>query len=280
MMFLESGHTAGTHCCNFSIIRTAAIETLPSHMSMESRSHTLDVQATTADSQIVTNLYEKPTNTHQCLLPTSDHPPHICKNLPYGLGLCLRVIVSEQKTLELRLKELFAVLTAHGYSEGLFAKQFDHVRQKSKEALLNSTRERAPIEDNEQARSPLVCTWSSLVPPLQPLLKSAFPILGASERTKELFDLLRVAYRRPKNLRDFLVYTRPPRPAHEKNTANGTRKCCSAQCKTCAMVQDIQKKQFADQPGHKEVVRSKYACLSTSVVYLLPYTACHAAYVG
>ena len=39
MMFLESGHTARTHCCNFSIMRTAAIETSPSHMNMEARSH-------------------------------------------------------------------------------------------------------------------------------------------------------------------------------------------------------------------------------------------------
>ena len=178
----------------------------------------LDVRATIVNSQIVTDLYEKPTNTHQYLLPTSNHPPHICKNLPYGLGLRLRVIISEQETLELRLKELSAFLTARGYSEGLVAKQFDRVRQKSREALLNTNRERAPVAHHEQTRTPLVCRWSSLLPPLQPLLKSAFPILAASERTKEIFDLPIVAYKRPKNLRDLLVHTRPPRPARDKNT--------------------------------------------------------------
>ena len=84
--------------------------------------------------------------------------------------------------MELRLKELSAFLTACGYSEGLIAKQFDCVRQKSREALLNSTRKRAPVADHEQTTTPLVCKWSSLLPPLLPLLKSAFPILGASER--------------------------------------------------------------------------------------------------
>ena len=34
----------------------------------------LDVRATIANSQIVTDLYEKPTNTQQYLLPTSNHP--------------------------------------------------------------------------------------------------------------------------------------------------------------------------------------------------------------
>ena len=69
-------------------------------------------------------------------------------------------------------------------------------------------------------------------------------------------------------------------PAHDKNTANGTRKCGSARCKTCAMVQDIQEIKFADQPGHKEVIRGKFTCASTNVVHLLTCTACQAAYVG
>ena len=56
--------------------------------------------------------------------------PHICKNLPYGLGLRLRVIISEQETLELRLKELSAFLTARGYSEGLVAKAVVPLAQK------------------------------------------------------------------------------------------------------------------------------------------------------
>ena len=72
----------------------------------------------------------------------------------------------------------------------------------------------------------------------------------------------------------------PPRPARDKNTANGTRQCGSARCKTCAMVQDIQEIQFADQPGCREVIRGKFMCASTNVVYLLTCTACQVAYVG
>ena len=124
-----------------------------------------------------------------------------------------------------------------------------------------------------------MCRWSSLLPPLLPLLKSVFPILGASERTKELFDLPIVAYKRPKNLRHLLVHTRPPRPARYKNTANGTHQCGSARCKTCAMVQDIQEIQFADQPGRREVIRGKFTGALTYVVYLLTCTACQAVNV-
>ena len=41
------------------------------------------------------DLYAKPTDTHQYLLPSSDHPPHVHKHLPYGLSICLRAIVSD-----------------------------------------------------------------------------------------------------------------------------------------------------------------------------------------
>ena len=56
--------------------------------------------------------------------------------------------------------------------------------------------------------------------------------------------------------RSFGTHTRPPRPARDKNTANGTRQCGLARCKTCAMVKDIQEIEFADQPGRKEVIRA------------------------
>ena len=46
------------------------------------------------------------------------------------------------------------------------------------------------------------------------------------------------------------------------------------------MVQDIQEIEFADQPAHKEVIRGKFTCASTNVVYPLTCTACQAAYVG
>ena len=62
--------------------------------------------------------------------------------------------------------------------------------------------------------------------------------------------------------------------------AYGTRQCGSARCKTCAMVQDIQEIQLADQPRRREVIKGKFTCALTNVVYLLTCTACQTAYVG
>ena len=78
----------------------------------------------------------------------------------------------------------------------------------------------------------------------------------------------------------YIMHMWPPRPAHAKNIANGTCKCGSARCKTCAMVRDLQQIEFVNQPGHIEVIRVNLTCGSTSVVYLMACTACQAAYVG
>ena len=70
----------------------------------------LDVQTSIQEDCLVTDLYEKPTNTHQYLLPSSNHPPHVHRDLPYGLAIRIRTIVSEQETLEVRLNGLSTFL--------------------------------------------------------------------------------------------------------------------------------------------------------------------------
>ena len=47
----------------------------------------LDTQSRLDEDRICTDLNTKPTDTHQYLLPTSCHPKHYCKNIPYSLAL-------------------------------------------------------------------------------------------------------------------------------------------------------------------------------------------------
>lgn len=54
----------------------------------------LDVQVIINDGKIETDLYTKPTNTHQYLNWTSCHPRHTKTTIPYSLALGLRCICS------------------------------------------------------------------------------------------------------------------------------------------------------------------------------------------
>ena len=62
----------------------------------------LDMMSHLADDKVAVDLYTKPTDSHQYLLPTSCHPPHCSKNIPYSLALHIRRICSDDETFEKR----------------------------------------------------------------------------------------------------------------------------------------------------------------------------------
>ena len=74
----------------------------------------LDTKYHIEGSQLVKDLYSKPTDSHQYLLQTSCHPRHCCKNIPYSLALRIR-ICSQEADYERRTHELFTHLCRCGY---------------------------------------------------------------------------------------------------------------------------------------------------------------------
>ena len=231
----------------------------------------LDTRVTIDNGRIITDLHCKPTDTHQYLLPSSNHPPHIHKNLPYGLGLRLRAIVSEEENLNMRLEELSRFLVLRGYSPAVINEQFVKVRAKSRMEVLSIRRQQA-----NNNRIPLVCTWSRFLPPFDILAKNAMPILHTNGRLQQLFNLPIISYRRPSNLRDLLVKTRPS-ATNEVDTP-GTHPCKSPRCKTCAIIDTAT--EIAVAPNSKHIIRDHFDCKTSNIVYLIRCTNCNAAYVG
>ena len=67
------------------------------------------------DGFIETDLYKKDTTRAQYLLPSSCHPGHITKNIPYSLAYKLLRICSKEETFLLRLEELRKDLLSRSY---------------------------------------------------------------------------------------------------------------------------------------------------------------------
>ena len=61
----------------------------------------VSVSVDNSDS-ITTDLYVKPTDTHQYLLATSCHPSHTNLNIPYSQALCILCICSNVETARSR----------------------------------------------------------------------------------------------------------------------------------------------------------------------------------
>ena len=84
-----------------------------------------------------TDLYCKPTDTHQYLHKGSCHPWHTKKAIPYGQALKIRRICSEDGNFQERSEDLVGWLTNRGYEEGFVREQVDRVQEVNRDMLLN-----------------------------------------------------------------------------------------------------------------------------------------------
>ena len=103
----------------------------------------LDVQVIKQGNKLVTDLFTKPTDTHQLLHRTSCHPSHTKKGIPYSQALRIRRICSEETFFDKRVGDLKTWLLARGYKENEVDSQVARVRLKNRVQFqfhyLNST---------------------------------------------------------------------------------------------------------------------------------------------
>jgi hypothetical protein len=79
----------------------------------------LDTTIQIRGEKIETDLYRKPTDRVQYLLPSSSHPNHIFTNVLYSLALRIVRICSSKETLDKRLSELEVMLTSRKYNKNV-----------------------------------------------------------------------------------------------------------------------------------------------------------------
>ena len=234
--------------------------------------HYLDATLAIEDNgRISSDLFTKPTDSHQYLLPSSNHPPHVHEHLPYGLALRIRQIVSSDDRLRTRLAELRDFLLDRGYNEVAIQEQFERAAGVPRQQTLQKRRR---VTNN---RVPLVCSWDERLPDLRQILRQYFPVLQSEASLEQCFTsppLL--SFRRTRNLRDILVY------GTQKNTSAqdapiGTHKCLHSRCLTCPIVHNIT--QIQTNSGLKHV-RDRFTCDTSSLVYVITCSKCNSVYVG
>ena len=115
----------------------------------------LDVTVTKVGDKLKTDLYTKPTDTHQYLDFSSCHPFHIKRSIPYSQALRLRRICSEDTDFRDRIKELKGWLAKRGYDMNMVDKQVDEATKISRD---NALKEKDRITDGA-SRDVLVLTY-------------------------------------------------------------------------------------------------------------------------
>ena len=252
----------------------------------------LDLTIHIFDSKIHTDLYCKPTDSHQFLSPLSNHPPHVFYSIVYGAALRLLRICSRESYLIKRLSELFNHLTESQYKPSFIKPIFEKVLKKSRSDAL-SKKSHKP----NQSRPIYVTTFHPQKPNLHSLHAANEQILKKSDRMSTILpDRPLVAYRRTPNLQNILIKTKPrskinclSADSHESNPDTsspsqiptaGCRLCTRPNCALC---------RHHLQPGARitsSVTKNSYQILSNShcnsanLIYVITCNKCNKQYTG
>ncbi|MEO0684792.1 MAG: hypothetical protein AAFY76_07015, partial [Cyanobacteria bacterium J06649_11] len=165
----------------------------------------LDVKASLSEDRLTTDLFVKPTDTHQYLSADSCHPTHCKTSIPYSQALRLNRICSETSDFDRRCNELESWLMKRGYDEKLIRKKVLDARKHKRTDLLDSVR------SDKKHKVTLNITFNPAFQNLNKLLRKLHLILTCDDKHQQVFkDIPSVGFRKGKSLRDFFVRAKVP----------------------------------------------------------------------
>ena len=226
---------------------------------------------------LLSNLYRKPTHSPQYLLPTSTHPPHCTKNIPFSLGYRLLRICSEPERLSERLQELKNMLLTRGYKPCAIKGAFSKLAHISREDALKK------VEfDRSNNKVTFVMPFDPRLPKISSITKRHFDLMKEDPICEEIFkDGVQMAYKRSKNIKEILCRaTLPPiGPRTSNRTLNGWKKCNKIVCNLCPYTKNISEFTVT---ATKELfeIKQKITCTDKNIIYCIECIKCKKQYVG
>ena len=190
----------------------------------------LDVQVSLIDGKIETDLYVKPTDTHQYLQSSSCHPYHCKKGIPYSQALRLNRICSQNKYFDKRCNDLKKWLLERGYGEKMVRQQILRARAISRDSLLDK-------EDHKekQEKITLNITYYPIFSKAKRILQEIHLLLTPDEAHKKVFsDIPVVGFKNGKSLKDHLV-----RAVLPKIDVEGRSMPCGGKKRSCEVCKSI-----------------------------------------
>ena len=260
MTFLWLGPTEGKKLYEFITPINSSHTTIKfTHEFSELSISFLDVTVSfDNNNQISTDLYVKSTDTHQHLLHTSCHPNHVKKSIPSSLALRIRRICSTAEKFKQRTSELLEFLCKRG-----------HKRQINK-AFQIPRRDTLYYQSKKNTDRPVfVTTYNPSLPHLNRIIRKYFPIVTATKRGREAFeDAPLIAYRRRKNLRDFLVKAKPKQPSQSNKTQPNIISRCN-DGHSCNFIAHGTSSYPFYNTGEQLKIPHSLSCSSDNLVYLI-----------
>ena len=232
----------------------------------------LDVNVIRRGDTLLTDLFVKPTDTHQYLEASSCHPIHCKNSIPYSQALRLNRICSETAFYDRRCNELEAWLINRGYDSKLVRSKILDARKFKRSELLNSRK-----DDKKEFKLTLNLVYHPAFQNLRKLLQKIHVILACNKEHHNVFSHVPlVGFRKGKSLKDFLVRAKVPLLVKKEGKSEG---CGRTGCDACKLVKCTS--EFVSKDGVTYRIRDfRLNCNSCNVVYLLSCKCCGVQYVG
>ena len=219
----------------------------------------------------MTDLFVKPTDTHQFLDTSSFYPYHCKKGIPYSQALRLNRICADNKSFDKRCNDLAGWLMEREYNGKMIRKQISRAREHSRKDLL----ERGKVKTSEP-RLTFNITYYPVFQNFRNILQELHLLLAPDKQHKKVFpDVPVVGFLNDKSLKDYLVRADLPK-------TNETGRCEPCGKKTCLVSNSIRTTTTFTTEACVEVFKIQTGplnCNSEKVLYLLKCKVC-SSYVG
>ena len=229
----------------------------------------LDVNVTINKGKFITDLHKKDTQVCQYLLPSSCHPPHISKNIPYSLGYRLLRICSDKLTFEIRLAELKEMLVKRNYNPRSIDCAFEKLRSIERDLALEK------VKKSCNNKITAVFPFDPRLPSIPSVINRHLDLMRSSDsHLNEVFkNGIQVAYKRSKNLREILcrakLYPIQNRTSRSKNGWN----ICDKKCIICSHSKNLKAIKCTSN-GELHDINQKITCKDNNVIYVIQCQKC------
>jgi len=219
---------------------------------------------------VSTDLFIKETDTHQFLHNDSCHPGHVKRSLPFSQTLRYRRICSSEDRARFHSVNLEKFLISRQYGKRSVRFQIDKAFNQD----LSSRR----VSSVDDVRVNLILTYHPGLPNVSAKLRELHDILLVDPLLARAFPLPpRVAFRRPKNLRDKIIRARLP----SSSSSDFCGPCFGrSDCQLCLVLPHQDSIVSSSGRSFRLSCGVNANCKSVFVVYCITCVQCRLQYVG
>ena len=221
---------------------------------------------------ISTDIYYKPTNSHDYLHYDSFHPKHTLENIPYCLAKGIIVFVSDSEVMEYRLSELKELLTQCEYPQKIIEKGIHNARLQG--PFQNKTADNKIITYIHPNMSNF--TFKHIINTTSSLLQNT-----KSDRIRNIFKNIRFVegISEPKNILRTITSTNL-KNTNKENVVDSNKpgiyaECKEPRCYICNFKYIENCTSFITSNNTKWEIRSHINCNSKNVICYLECNMCN-----